>query len=197
MTIDHFDELLVRLKAGDQQAAQEVFENFVHRLIALAASRLGRKFRRKVDPEDVVQSVFDSFFRRSAANQYELSDSDGLWGLLAAITIHKCGHKIEHFQAACRNIANEAESQILTDESRRDWEAIARDPTAEQIAMLDEEIVFLLRELDERDGQIFVLVLQGWSSEEIGNELRCSERTVRRVLTRVRRRLEEVREERP
>jgi RNA polymerase sigma-70 factor (ECF subfamily) len=193
---EQFDDLMARLKAGDQQAARDVFERFVQRLIALAGSRLGGKFRRKVDPEDVVQSVFKSFFRRNAADQYELANWDGLWGLLAAITIHKCGHKIEHFQAACRDVAHEASSPLLTDQSRADWEAVAREPTPAQVAMLDETIVSLLHELDERDGQILLLVLQGWSTEEIGNEVRCSERTARRVLSRVRHRLEEVRDER-
>jgi RNA polymerase sigma-70 factor, ECF subfamily len=191
-----FDDAMNRLRAGDQQAARQVFERYVQRLIALAGSRLGGKFRRKVDPEDVVQSVFNSFFHRQATDQYELATWEGLWGLLAAITIHKCGHKIEHFQAACRDVAIEASSPLITDESRHDWEAFAREPTPVQVAMLDETIVSLLRELDERDGQIFLLVLQGWTTEEIGNEVRCSERTARRVLNRVRRRLEEVRDER-
>jgi RNA polymerase sigma factor (sigma-70 family) len=190
-----FDDAMARLKAGDQQAARQVFERYVQRLIALASARLGGKFRRKVDPEEVVQSVFNSFFHRHRDDQYELTSWDGLWGLLAAITIHKCGHKIEHFQAARRDLAKEASSPLVTDESRSDWEAIAGEPTAEQVAILDETIVSLLRELDERSGQIFLLVLQGWSTEEIGNEVRCSERTARRVLNRVRRRLEEVRDE--
>lgn len=189
-----FDNAMARLKVGDQQAARAVFERYVQRLIALASTRLGGRLRRKVDPEDVVQSVFNSFFHRQAADQYELANWDGLWGLLAAITIHKCGHKIEHFQAACRDVANEDSSPLLTDESRRDWEAVAGDPTPAQIAILDETIVGLLHELDERDGQIFLLVLQGWSTEEIGNEVRCSERTARRVLNRVRRRLEGLRD---
>jgi len=189
-----FDDAMARLKTGEQDAARQVFERYVQRLIALASTRLGGKFRRKVDPEDVVQSVFNSFFFRQREDQYELSSWDGLWGLLAAITIHKCGHKIEHFQAACRDVAHEASPPVITDESRADWEAVARDPTASQVAILDETIVSLLRELDERSGQIFLLILQGWTTEEIGNEVQCSERTARRVLNRVHRRLEEVRD---
>ena len=73
-------------------------------------------------------------------------------------------------------------------------EALAGDPTPSQIAILDETIVSLLREMDERSGQIFLLILQGWTTEEIGNEVQCSERTARRVLNRVHRRLEELRD---
>lgn len=188
-----FDDAMARLKGGDQQAARAVFERFVQRLIALAGTRLGGTLRRKVDPEDVVQSVFNSFFARHANDEFRAADWDGLWGLLAAITIHKCGHKIEHFHAACRDVGNEA-SSILTDESRSDWEFVARDPAPSQVLILNETIETLLHELDERDGQILVLALQGWSTEEIGNEIPCSERTARRVLNRVRRRLEETRD---
>jgi DNA-directed RNA polymerase specialized sigma24 family protein len=189
-----FDEAMARLRADDQDAARQVFERYVRRLTALAGTRLGGKFRRKVDPEDVVQSVFNSFFQRQRDDSYKLNGWDGLWGLLAKITIHKCGHKIEHFQAACRDVANEASLLLITDESRADWEAVAHDPTPSAIAILDETIVSLLRELDERDGQIFLLALQGWSTKEIRNEVHCSRKDVRNVLNSVRRRLEGLRD---
>jgi RNA polymerase sigma factor (sigma-70 family) len=192
-----FDDAMARLKAGDQQAARQIFEQFVGRLVGLAASRLGGKFRRKVDPEDVAQSVFHSFFARQKADQYELANWDGLWGLLAAITIHKCGHKIEHFRAACRDVAAEQSSPLLTEQSRAGWVAIAGDPTPAQVAIFDETIVGLLRDMGERERHILLLGLQGWSTAEIGEQVRCSERTARRVLSDARSRLEQVRDESP
>jgi RNA polymerase sigma-70 factor (ECF subfamily) len=187
---DDFRNAMARLKSGDQIAARDIFERYVHRLIALASTRIGGKLRRKVDPEDLVQSVFNSFFARQVKDQYTLQNWDGLWGLLAAITIHKCGHKIAHFHAACRDVDGEASSAILTGESRADWEAVARDPSPHQLAIFDETIVGLMNEFDEREGQVFVLFLQGWSVEEIAAEVSRSERTTRRVLERVRQRLE-------
>ena len=190
-----FDDTMERLKAGDPRAAREVFERYVQRLIALAGSRLSAKLRPKFDAEDVVQSALGSFFRRQAADQYELANWDGLWGLLAAITIHKCGHKIEHFQAACRDVDGEASLPTLTEESRSDWQVVAKDPTPFQIAILDETIVSLMQEMDERDGHIFLLVLQGCSTEEIGEEVGCSERTARRVVNRIHEHLQKLRDE--
>jgi len=193
--ITNFDEAMERLKAGDQQVARQVFVRFVGRLVALAGSRLEGKVRRKVDPEDVVQSVFNSFFARHKADQYQLADWDGLWGLLAAITIRKCGHKIEHFRAACRDLADEESTSFLTDASRADWVAAASDPTPAQIAMFDETILGILQEMEERERHIFLLALQGWSSEEIAAEVGCSIRTARRVLHHARMQLEQVRDE--
>lgn len=189
-----FQGALGRLRAGDQDAARELFERFVERLTALAGTRLSARMRRKVDPEDVVQSVFRSFFHRQAADQFQIPDWERLWGLLATITIHKCDHVAEHYQAACRDVSAEDSVQRPVGESGTGWDVVARDPTPSQIAIFDETIVSLLSEFDERNGQIFLLVLQGWSIAEISNEIPCSERTARRVLDRVRQRLEELRD---
>jgi DNA-directed RNA polymerase specialized sigma24 family protein len=52
------------LSPCDEQAARENFDRFARRLIGLARTRLDRRIRQKIDPEDVVQSVFRSFFTR-------------------------------------------------------------------------------------------------------------------------------------
>ena len=44
----HDVEAIGRLRAGDQDAARALFERFVHRLTALAGTRLSGKLRRKV-----------------------------------------------------------------------------------------------------------------------------------------------------
>jgi len=59
-----FAEFLARLHGGDDAAAQELFGRFAHQLIALALRHINAGLRHKVDPEDVVQSMYKSFFRR-------------------------------------------------------------------------------------------------------------------------------------
>jgi RNA polymerase sigma-70 factor, ECF subfamily len=187
-----FDDLMARLKAGDEAAAAEVFNRFAHRLIGLARSRLDPLVRRKADPEDVLQSVFRSFFLRQAAGQLDLSGWDSLWGLLTVLTVRKCGRRVEHFRAARRDVRRET-APAAQDDSAPTWEGVASDPTPEEAAALAETVEQLLRGLDDRDQQIVVLCLQGYSSPEIGDQVSCTERTVQRVLTRVRKRLERVR----
>ncbi len=65
-----FDDLMARLNDGDDEAAAEIFNRFVRRLIFLARSRLNAQVRQKEDPEDVVQSVFRSFFTRQVEGQF-------------------------------------------------------------------------------------------------------------------------------
>ena len=73
MSHDHsFDDLLVRLRAGEEAAAADVFDRFTQQLIAKAQSRMSRAVRQKVDAEDVVQSVYRSFFTRFKDGQFEL-----------------------------------------------------------------------------------------------------------------------------
>src|SRR5271155_2135413 len=95
-----FDALMDRLRAGDAAAATRLFEEYAGRLTALARSRLAAALRGKVDAEDVMQSVFKSFFLLHAARPFDLDSRDSLWGLLARLTVCKCARKAEHFRAA-------------------------------------------------------------------------------------------------
>ena len=112
-----FDALMERLRRGERQAAEEIFHRFARRLIGLARSRLEPAIRQKVDPEDVMASVFKSFFLRHAGGQFELDDWDGLWSLLTVITLRKCGHKVEHFRAARRDVKREVHAPDTADDS--------------------------------------------------------------------------------
>jgi RNA polymerase sigma-70 factor (ECF subfamily) len=182
-------DLLVRLRAGDEQAAAEVFDRFARRLVGLARQKLGVAMRGKQDPEDAVQSAFKSFFLRYAAGQYELASWDDLWGLLTRITAHKCGHRLEHFHAARRDVHREV-SAPAADDSSQSWELLARDPTPFEALMLAEVLEELHRSLGVRDRAILTLRLQGAEDAAICVQLQCSERTVFRVLERIRRKLE-------
>ena len=53
-----------RLRSGEDEAAREVFVRFAARLAGLARRHLDVRLAVKVDPEDVVQSAYKSFFVR-------------------------------------------------------------------------------------------------------------------------------------
>jgi RNA polymerase sigma-70 factor (ECF subfamily) len=186
---DSFADLMARLRAGDDDAAARVFRRFTHRLMALARARLGGRLRQKVDPEDVLQSVYKSFFLRHAEGQLEVAGWDSLWSLLALITARKCGRWAEHFRAGRRDLRAEVAVVGRADESGV-IEAFSADPSPAEAAMLSEVMEQLLRDLDERDRTILTLALQGSSAPEISEQLDRPARTVYRVLERIRRRLE-------
>jgi RNA polymerase sigma-70 factor (ECF subfamily) len=67
---EYFAALTDRLRAGDEKAAREVYEKWTHRLVGLARHQLGHYLTGKEDPEDVVQSIYRSFFRRWQEGRY-------------------------------------------------------------------------------------------------------------------------------
>jgi RNA polymerase sigma-70 factor (ECF subfamily) len=185
-----FQELMERLRGGDQAAAAEIFRRFAHRLIALARGHLDDKIRSKLDPEDVVQSVFRSFFIRFAADRFELENWDGLWALLTCVTLRKCGFQVRHYHADCRDAWREAAPEADREGPGTCWEAIAREPTPFEAAVLVETVQHTFQGLSERDRVIVELALTGHSRAEIGSQARTADRTVYRVLERVKGKLE-------
>jgi DNA-directed RNA polymerase specialized sigma24 family protein len=177
-----FHHLLHQLQVGEGEAARRVVERFAERLIALAASRLGSSLRRKVDPEDAVQSVFRTFFNRCAEGGFPgLLDWDGLWGLLACITARKCANLHAYYNRARRAAA--AEVPLA-------GETAGPEPGPEDVAALNDAKEQALRDLDERDRQVVDLWLLGHAVPEIAREVDSSERTVFRTLALVKKRLQ-------
>jgi DNA-directed RNA polymerase specialized sigma24 family protein len=194
-TRDSFAELASRLRAGDEDAAAEVFRRFARRLVALARTKLDTWIRGKVDPEDVVQSAYKSFFIRNAAGLVELSDWDHLWGLLALITVRKCANKVEFFRAGRRDAKAEWTPGSAGDEGGDVAVFVDRDPTPLEAVILAETVEQLIRRFDPDERPIVELSLQGYSGREISARIGRAERTVSRVRVRLRDRLQRALEE--
>jgi RNA polymerase sigma-70 factor (ECF subfamily) len=192
-----FVDLMARLRAGDEDAAQQVFRRFSHQLVTLAHTRLEGPMLQKLDAEDVVQSVFGSFFARQAEGQFDdLGSWDSLWGLLITITLRKCGHHIGKFRAASRNVRREVSFQAPTERANAGWDVMGQEPTPSQGAMLREVIQRLVQHLEKHERPIFQLSFQGLTGAEIAARLGCSERSVQQVMKRVREQLELMRGDR-
>ena len=186
-----FGLVMTRLRQGDQAAATEVVQRFVKRLVALASSQFEDKLKFRADPEDVVQSVYATFFRRNDCNQFTLANWESVWALLSKITVFKCGHRKEYWYAECRNPAREAISGL--NPAQDYWhEDIDREPTPEEAMVLAETIAELIRTLEPMHRKIAELYLQGYSSLEIAERCDCSERNAGRIVKRFRERIDDL-----
>lgn len=145
-----------------------------------------------MDPEDLVQSAFRSFFRVQAGQVPSMLDWDNLWSLLTTITLRKCGYQVRHFLTAKRNIDKEV---APPEDPGSSWEGIAREPTPAEAAAFSDIVEHWLGGLDETERQIAELHLQGHSPGEISKQLDFAERTIKRKLNRIRDRLKAVLEE--
>lgn len=175
-------KLLDRIRSGDEQAAAELLDRYTDRLIALARSRLSKKMARRLDPEDIVQSACRSFFRSARQGRYEVRDSDDLWRLLAAITVHKAVCQVRRHTAAKRAIGAEESSGVGGIIQVVSPEALARDPLPDEAALLVEETKLMMGCLSPLHRRILQLCLQGHDVDRVADEAGCSEGTVQRAM---------------
>eukprot|EP00913_Durusdinium_trenchii_P013358 g12539.t1 len=183
------EDVMQRLREKDEPTATELFGSFAHRLTALARSRLGADVQRKVAPEDVVQSVFRSFFIRNADGDFDLPDWDSLWSLLTVITVRKCAVQGRYFRRDCRDVRREVNDTTTEPTADPVWDFVSRDPTPLECVTIAETVDHLMKDLGERDAEILQLRLQGRTYSEISERIGCAVRTVRRTLSAIRARL--------
>ena len=182
--LDSF-ELLQRYRSGASEAAAEIFERYVARLVALARQRLSTKMRRRVDPEDVVQSAYRSFFLHAANDEYAVARAGDLWRLLAEITLNKLYGQVERHKAAKRSIEREGEGDVQLANA-----AAAPDPSPVEVVALVEQLHLVLERLTDDQRTAVVAQLQGQTIDEIAQSLAKSPRSIRRLLGQAREEME-------
>jgi RNA polymerase sigma factor (sigma-70 family) len=198
---DSVTQLIDRLRSGSpdsrDQAAQQVWERYLPRLLTLARRHLDRRIRVRQDEEDVVQSMGQSFFHRLRRGDFDLVGRDDLWALLVTITLNKARNAADRDLARVRDVRRE-QPLPLSDASRSDaphevsaLEAV--EPTPAEAAALNEALERRLRDLPEPDlRQVAVMKLEGYSNREIAKAIKYGERSVERKLNLIRKRWEAV-----
>jgi RNA polymerase sigma-70 factor, ECF subfamily len=190
---DSFAGLMEQLRSGQGGAAREVFRRFARQLVALARRQFEQGLAHKVDPEDVVQSAFKSFFVRHRAGKLRADNWNALWGLLTLITVRKCADRVEYLRAERRDVRREVSAPGGQDGP---WSlALAREPLPQEAAVLAETVESLFRAADADERQILRLSLQGYTAEEISLRLGRALRTVQRLRERIRKRLQRLHED--
>lgn len=85
-----FDDLIRRVRAGDEDAATELVRTYEPAIRREARVRmLDSRLRRSLDSVDICQSVFASFFVRTALGQYEFEKPAQLLKLLTSMARKK------------------------------------------------------------------------------------------------------------
>ena len=107
MTDERSGDLIARWREGDQQAADELFNRYADRLVALARGQLSAKLSPRIDPEDIVQSAYRCFFADTRKGNYRVDRGGDLWHLLVSITLHKLKDKVKFNRRAKRSVQRE------------------------------------------------------------------------------------------
>lgn len=183
--IDSDSELLVaRWQSGDENAAALLFDRYSARLIALVRLHRREKFAARFDAEDVVQSAFRSFFRRTREGQFCLDRGGDLWRLLVAISLHKLQHQVRRHTAVKRSVQQEENVPELGNSLRVTPSATPSPHDGVALADIIDSIAGRLTDVESR---VFNLRLESYTLDEIAKQTQRSQRSVRRILERIKR----------
>jgi DNA-directed RNA polymerase specialized sigma24 family protein len=190
---DSISEWIGRLKAGDAEAAQNLWDRYAQALVKAARKKLGDVPRTVADEEDVAQSVFSSICRGAAAGRFsDVRSRDELWWLLLSITTQKVVDHIRRELAQKRGGGQvQTESQLADDREQTNRltfdNLIGKSPTPDFLVLLDEQYKRLLDKLgDARLQEIAVSRVEGYTVAEIAAKLAIGTRAVERKLQLIR-----------
>ncbi len=169
--------LLRRFRRGQDDAPTLLYLRYAGRLRSLAAAQSSPALASRVDPEDIVQSVFRTFFRRAAQGQYEVPEGEEIWKLLLIIALHKIRDVADFHRAARRDVRATATGAVY-DRSL----AVESGPDEHALAVLRLVIDETLESLPATHRPIIELRIAGHELAEIAAQTRRSKRTVERVL---------------
>jgi RNA polymerase sigma-70 factor (ECF subfamily) len=176
-------DLVAAFKAGSQSAARELFDRYCEKLMRLARRRIGQRMATRVDPEDVIQSAFRTFFTHVRNDDFTFQEENDLFKLLVRLTVNKALRQIAHHRAAKRDPSRETgQGTGATDVLGN---LTSHEPSPEvEVALLDEFERFL-EQLPEFDRNVLELRVQGYSTVEIAEKVGSYDRKIRRVLERI------------
>lgn len=178
--------LIERLKVADPEAAQQVWTRYFERLLPLARARLKQRPDSAVDPEDVLVSVFDRFFRAAGQGRFaRLNDRDDLWQVLLMLTERQAASQVRRNAAAKRGGNLAASSRAAPPDAL----AALSDPTPGQefVAAFNDSLSRAVRRLtEEKTREVALLRMEGYENREIAERLEISLSTVERKLRVVR-----------
>jgi DNA-directed RNA polymerase specialized sigma24 family protein len=162
--------------ANDPRAAHELFNRYRAKAVRRASAGMSRRLQKRVDPEDVYQSVCIVLMDGLRCGKFRIREAGDLWNLLQKLTDLRILKKAEFHSAAKRS---------MTAESDQDPGHVP-GPNAlheSSSAILADEIQQLINMLTiPRHRQVVCMALSGASAAEIAAESGYSETRVRQIL---------------
>ncbi len=171
-------DLVERWREGDEDAASQLHMRYGERLVQLARKRLATKWQGRLDPEDVVQSVFRTMFRRTRSGNFEFQKDDDFWKLMVTITLNKLRNKVRGKKRDPDREENQFDNGLAA--------VVSREPGTLDLVVFSDLLQAIQRSLSPIEQQLFNLRLEGLTQEEIAQQNEVDVRTVRRRLTKIR-----------
>ena len=175
MRSDH--SLLRRFRLGQQDAATALYVRYAKRLRNLARANCSPGLAHRVEADDIVQSVFRTFFRKAAVGLYDVPPGEELWRLFLVITLNKIRVQGHFHRAAKRDLRLAAGNAALE-------QSEATKAGQDEFALTELEMVIegILESLPSIHKQVVELRIAGYEVSEIAKTISRSRRTVERIL---------------
>lgn len=182
-----------QLRAGDEFAAQRIWERFYGRLIRLARRRLANAPTKVADWDDVVQEAMAQFFARVQQGQFpRLHDRGDLWQVLARLVNCRVAD-----QKRKQTRQKRGGGRVFTESILKMFVGAGQNPGLDGLVgvqptpeFADEMFANLSLALGElptgSHREVALLRLQGYENREIGKRMNCSRSTVTRRLRDIR-----------
>lgn len=171
--------LIRRLREGEGDAASDLYLRYADRLHRLARKQTSAELARRVEPEEIVQSVFRTFFRRVNEGVYNVPEGKELWGLFLVIALNKIRHAAVYHRAARRDVRKTTSADELAASSY-----IIQDKSADSNALTVLQLVIedITSKLPEVKREMIRLRIEGHEIEDIAQQTGRSSRSVERTL---------------
>ncbi len=176
-------DLLARFRRGDEDAATALYVKYAKRLQHFAKAKTSDRLSSRFDPDDVVQSVFRTFFRRAAEGFFDVPPGEEIWNLFLVITLNKI-RRLGKFHRRQRRSVETTES---TESHPSDVAILDETPLVTLQMSIDE----LLQGLPPVKRSMVEMRIQGFAINEIADTTGRCTRTVERTLQQFREELAE------
>lgn len=179
------DQGLIRaFLQGDQDAATALYQRYAEQLRVVAIRQSSSSLTTRIDPDDIVQSVFRTFFRRLTSDRYEAPEGDSLWKLFLVIALNKIRRTASYHKAAKRDVRQTISLGELPVAQNKDEASEQADATDLQTIIAE-----MLADLPESSREIIRLRIDGLPVNEIATATGRAKRSVERVLQQFRNQL--------
>jgi RNA polymerase sigma-70 factor (ECF subfamily) len=170
--------LLLRYRRGSQEAARHIYRRYAARLRGLAKVRCASSLPNHVDVDDIVQSVFSTFFHSARRGRYEIADGEDLWKLFLVIALNRIRTEETFHLAAKRDRRLTAEIECFAPSSRTKMQTPETPADGFLKLVIDEA----LERLPSEHRIIVQKRMEGYEVAEIAEVVGRSKRSVERIL---------------
>jgi RNA polymerase sigma-70 factor (ECF subfamily) len=190
-----FADLIERARSGDESAISILLAQFESQVRAVVRVRLPRSMRNQFDSMDFVQSVWTSVLPTVLARKGDevgtFADAGHFRGYLAGVARNKIFEEHRRLTRTKKyDLAREERLYVRKGEREVPIEVAANQPSASEKFQERDRLEQLTEGLSPEETQIVQLRREGRTFEEIAGRLGVSERSVRRLIEEIRKRME-------